>query len=107
MTTPKPLTRSGFTLIELLMVVGIIAILALIALPNLLDAQTRAKVSRSKSDMRTIATALEGYCVDNNRYVPNYDSGIYQPRPNSEYETFGALTSPISYITQVPKDPFG
>ena len=58
----------GFTLIELLIVVAIIAILAAIAVPNFLEAQTRSKVSRVKSDMRTIATGLESYQVDYNRY---------------------------------------
>ena len=60
--------KHAFTLIELLIVVAIIAILAAIAVPNFLEAQTRAKVTRCKSDMRTIATALEAYFVDWNRY---------------------------------------
>ena len=51
----------AFTLIELLVVVAVIAILAAIALPNFLEAQTRAKVSRVAADLRTIATALETY----------------------------------------------
>ncbi|MBN1477342.1 prepilin-type N-terminal cleavage/methylation domain-containing protein, partial [Candidatus Sumerlaeota bacterium] len=60
----------AFTLIELLIVVAIIAILAAIAVPNFLEAQTRAKVSRVKADIRSVATALEAYIVDYNMYPP-------------------------------------
>jgi prepilin-type N-terminal cleavage/methylation domain-containing protein len=56
----------GFTLIEMLIVVGIIAILAAIAVPNLLEAQTRSKVARVKSDLRTVAMAIETYRQANN-----------------------------------------
>lgn len=90
----------GFTLIELLIVVAIIAILAAIALPNFLEAQTRAKVARTKSDMRTLATGLEAYATDNNCYpsVP----GALGPR----FHRFRPLTTPISYLTSIPIDPF-
>lgn len=64
--------KRGFTLIELLIVVAIIAILAAIAVPNFLQAQTRSKVARTYTDMRTLATALEEYAVDYNRYVPDW-----------------------------------
>jgi prepilin-type N-terminal cleavage/methylation domain-containing protein len=67
-------TVKAFTLIELLIVVAIIAILAAIAVPNFLEAQTRAKVARVKNDHRTIATALESYYVDNNSYVEQGDT---------------------------------
>jgi len=59
----------GFTLIELLIVVAIIAILAAIAVPNFLEAQIRSKVSKAKSDMRTLATGLEAYFIDQNTYA--------------------------------------
>ena len=62
---------SAFTLIELLIVVAIISILATIALPNFIEAQTRAKVSRAHAEMRTIATALESFAVDNGGYPPS------------------------------------
>jgi prepilin-type N-terminal cleavage/methylation domain-containing protein len=65
----------GFTLIELLIVVAIIAILAAIAVPNFLEAQTRAKVSRVRSDLRTLATAMESYYVDCGAY-PQQSSSI-------------------------------
>ena len=63
--------RSAFTLIELLIVVAIIAILAAIAVPNFLEAQVRSKVSRVKTDMRSLATAIEAYRLDHNVYPPN------------------------------------
>lgn len=66
--------KLGFTLIELLIVVAIIAILAAIAVPNFLEAQVRAKVSRAKSDLRTIATAMESYGVDHNVAPPGLRS---------------------------------
>ncbi|MEQ8821542.1 MAG: prepilin-type N-terminal cleavage/methylation domain-containing protein [Sumerlaeia bacterium] len=90
----------AFTLIELLIVVAIIAILAAIAVPNFLQAQTRAKVSRAKMDFRTIAVALESYVVDHNRY----------PVDNRDVEArngLHALTTPTVYLSTIPwQDPF-
>lgn len=90
----------AFTLIELLIVVAIIAILAAIAVPNFLEAQTRAKVSRVKADFRTVATALESYRVDYNRYPELRTFGYMF----SNLERPGTcITSPVAYITAVPK----
>lgn len=44
------------------------SLLAAIAVPNFLDAHTRAKTSRAKSDLRTIALGLDAYALDHNRY---------------------------------------
>ena len=120
----KKISKAGFTLIELLIVVAIIAILAAIAVPNFLEAQTRAKVSRCKADLRTLATAIEAYAVDYNRYP-------FMAAPTSPFATTGSgaingnsvwygnvgpdgcvssrfirLTTPISYVTTVFMDPF-
>ncbi len=99
--------RKAFTLIELLIVVAIIAILAAIAVPNFLEAQMRSKVSRTKSDMRTMATALESYFVDNNKYPPDYTEvlrGI--PRFAVLIQRHAVLTTPIAYISSVLSDIF-
>jgi type II secretion system protein G len=60
----------GFTLIELLIVVAIIGIIVAIAIPNLLNAIQRAKQRRTMGDERSVATAIEAYGVDYNRYPP-------------------------------------
>lgn len=105
---------SGFTLIELLIVVAIIAILAAIALPNFLEAQVRSKVSRTKADMRSIATAIESYFVDQNKYpIFNVSPSFSVPgggNPTSSdlcVRSGAGLTTPIAYLTSVPVDPFG
>ena len=94
-------TLTGFTLIELLIVVAIIAILAAIAIPNFLAAQVRSKVSRVRAEMRTTATALESYYVDNNSY-PVYDN----PVDDVDHHVPLNLTTPVAYITSIQADVF-
>jgi len=89
-------------LIELLIVVAIIAILAAIAVPNFLEAQVRAKASRSYSDMRSLATAIEAYNVDYSDYPPVYVGGTLV----LGYTRLNPLTTPVAYITTLPNDPF-
>jgi prepilin-type N-terminal cleavage/methylation domain-containing protein len=100
---PAPPRRAAaaFTLIELLIVVAIIAILAAIAVPNFLEAQTRAKVSRVKNDLRVCATAIESYAVDDNSYPWDYYWTF-----GTEWDTWRQLTTPIAYLTTIYLDPF-
>jgi prepilin-type N-terminal cleavage/methylation domain-containing protein len=108
-------THNGFTLIELLIVVAIIAILAAIAIVNYLNAQTRAKVSRAKSEIQTVVTGLEAYNVDYNAYPPYHyvdlidfflggwanAVGVSEP-----FDGANPITTPIAYLSIMPDDPF-
>lgn len=102
--------RAAFSLIELLIVVAIIAILAAIAVPNLLEAQTRAKMSRAMADMRTVAVAMNAYTVDYNRAPPGfywYDHyGYPQPPGEGHHRYLVPLSTPVAYVTALPPDPF-
>ena len=85
--------NKGFTLIELLIVVAIIGIIAAIAIPNLLNAIQRGKQKPTMGDIRTIATAVESYSIDNNQYP---DGG-----PNAS--TISTFLEP-TYIKKVPTE---
>ncbi len=107
--------KTGFTLIELLIVVAIIAILAAIAVPNFLEAQTRARVSTVKSDLRAVYVALDAYKVDNNQipmvarppgdFYPTFLDIRNNPSKSQKFPGH-RLTSPIAYITEIPADWF-
>ncbi len=108
---------AGFTLIELLIVVAIIAILAAIAVPNFLEAQMRAKVTRTVTDMRTIGIAIEIYTLDYNQ-IPiapggtfvlpdlSYANDTLRVENDIRQHNGNLLSTPIAYLTQVPYDDF-
>lgn len=90
------MNHEGFTLIELLIVVAIIGILAAIAVPNFLNAQTKARIARVYADIDAQGIALEQYRLDNNNYPP---SNWYNPR-------LIPLSTPVAYMASIPKDIF-
>lgn len=57
---------SGFTLIELMLTVGLVALLAAIAMPSYTAYAERARVTQAVLDIRVMASAIQKYQNDNN-----------------------------------------
>lgn len=83
--------QQGFTLIEVLVVVVILGILAAVIVPNIMDKPGEARITKAKSDIRGIESALNMYRLDTHDY-PKTDEGL------------DALVS--KYIPRTPKDPW-
>ena len=103
--------QKGFTLIELLIVVAIIGIIAAIAIPNLLNAIQRGKQKRTMGDMRTVATAVEEYSIDNNFYVKQAALGAVgqvawalEPTYIKKVPTADGWNTTFKYVSSIGQD---
>jgi len=115
--------KESFTLVELLIVIAIIVIITAIAVPNLISANIKAKVKGIKSEMGSIAIALEDYRIDKGDYPiepGSWQSG-YDPdviaQLNKAFDRhsraigLGKLVFPEGasdpvYLYRIPGDPF-
>jgi prepilin-type processing-associated H-X9-DG protein len=72
----KRATPVGITLLELLVSVGIVAILAFIALPALARARAAARTAACQSNLRQWALAMQQYADVHHRQLPYRGQGI-------------------------------
>ena len=91
--------RNGFSVLELLVVVGIIAILATIAIFNFMGALNRGKQKRTMADMRMIAAAWEARAGDTRSYSA---AGYSFPSVGITYPGLAAILAP-TYIRSMPR----
>jgi type IV pilus assembly protein PilA len=73
--------KTGFTLIEIMIVVAIIALLAAIAIPNLLRARINANEANAQATLKTISAACEAYASTNNGNYPGGYSALLSANP--------------------------
>ena len=84
--------RWGFTLIEMLIVIVVIAILIGVLLPSFRGTQDEAAEQRARSELRTLATAIESYYIHNSNSLPANLTAL--------------ITASPRIISVVPDDPF-
>jgi general secretion pathway protein G len=98
------LKNSGFTLIEVMVVVVILAILAAIVAPRVMDKPAQAQQTKARQDIRSLETALNLYKLDNFVY-PTTDQGlealVTKPSGTPEPKNWKR------YMDRLPKDPWG
>ena len=66
----------GFTLVELLIVMVILGILATIVAGSFMSSQEKARDTRRKSDLQSVAKAIEVYFNDKGQYPPSNNGDI-------------------------------
>lgn len=75
---------TGFTLIEVLIVVGIVGILAAVALPAYTNYIQRSKISEAVSNLTDMRVKMEQYFLDNRSYEGACTANTVAPLPSGE-----------------------
>lgn len=105
--SPVDATRQGaFTLIEVLVVVAILAILAAIVVPRVMDRPDEARRVAAKADVGAIVQALKLYRLDNGFY-PSTDQGLAALVQRPTTPPTPGNWKQGGYLERLPKDPWG
>ncbi len=96
----------GFTLIEILVVVVILGILATVVVPRFLDKPDEARITRARTDIQALTTALNLYRLDNFNY-PSTEQGLQALVAQPSGTPAAPNWRQGGYIDRLPKDPWG
>jgi type IV pilus assembly protein PilE len=91
--------RRGFTLIEVLIVIGIISILAAIALPSYNNYIRRGKLAEATSQLSSMRVKMEQYFQDNRSYVGACANGTVAPLPSGDNAKYFTYSCPPASLT--------
>lgn len=98
--------RAGLTLVEMIVVLAIIAVVAVLIVPNVIGRPDQARVTVAKTDLKTIATALRVYRLDNGDY-PTTEQGLAALSAKPTAAPVPAAYPAEPYLSEVPTDPWG
>lgn len=105
-TTRKPRAQqAGFSLVELMVVVFIMGLLATLIIVNVAPVGDRSRISKARSDIASLESALEQYSLDLYNY-PSADQGLAALSAPPQGVDL-ALYRQGGYIRRVQMDPWG
>jgi len=97
--------QQGFTLIEIIVVVVIIGILATFVAPKFMGKTDTARITKAKSDILSLESALDLYKLDNFTY-PTTDQGLEALISMPSSDPVPTNWQKGGYIKKLQKDPW-
>ncbi|MDP2938769.1 MAG: prepilin-type N-terminal cleavage/methylation domain-containing protein [Candidatus Omnitrophota bacterium] len=95
--------KIGFTLIEIMIVVGVVLILATVAIPNMMRSKIVGNETSAIATLKVVTNACNLYAMNNSIYPTNIDNLVTNQNPayisNDVYQAF-----PFTSI--LPKDGY-
>jgi len=107
MREPLPRFRRarGFTLIEILVVITILAIMAALIVPRIMDRPDQARATAARADVNAIMSALKLYKLDNGVY-PSNEQGLQALVQKPDRGDIPRNWKPGGYLEKLSKDPW-